>query len=269
MQQCGDVVPTTMTGVLQLKHPCCCCATVHAPLLLQYTAGWLQPRLILTSLCSPTLLNRSMFTGYAGRWRTWEVGPQASDSTKPKPAAANDADHPPSLRLIDDSTNLRLWRFKDPSAQLLQQTNLYQNPERRAAPSTRFGPYLKGNTTAGRADGYGTTTWTFGPDSSIVDVSAAHGTAHGTTHVCVQQLLTATLCNTHACRVMWDPASTTGPLAAALGPGQHCTVQLAAQTCIHALTSQRCCSTHISPIVLSEIRICAFIWQNHWSPCCP
>lgn len=63
-------------------------------------------------------------TGYAGQWRTWQVGagPGSDDecSTAGGPAAAADP------QLIDDSVNIRLWRTIDAGAHKVQQSNLYQ-----------------------------------------------------------------------------------------------------------------------------------------------
>jgi len=91
-------------------------------------------------------------TGYAGQWHTWEVTP---GSSIPKQ--------------IDSSVNIRLWRILDPSSMEVQQSNLYQAPDKMAGPSTRFAPYLTGNTMAGRADGYGLRVWSFTPESDLAN----------------------------------------------------------------------------------------------------
>jgi len=45
-----------------------------------------------------------------------------------------------------------------------------QNPDKIAGPSTRFAPYLAGNTVAGRPDGYGLRVWNFQPTSDMINV---------------------------------------------------------------------------------------------------
>ncbi|KAF8061957.1 hypothetical protein HT031_004217 [Scenedesmus sp. PABB004] len=102
-------------------------------------------------------LDDSRLVGYAGQWATWDV------------SAGGAA--PPAL--IDASVNIRLWRMTDRGAQTLKQSNLYQRPAKMAGPSTRFLPYLSGNTMEGRADGYGLREWSFGPDSDMLSPDAS------------------------------------------------------------------------------------------------
>ncbi|KAF6258783.1 hypothetical protein COO60DRAFT_1516763, partial [Scenedesmus sp. NREL 46B-D3] len=99
-------------------------------------------------------LEESRLVGYAGQWRTWDVG--------------SDPASPPAL--IDDSVNIRLWRMTDAASRSVKQANLYQAPDKMAGPSTRFLPYLTGNAMSGRPDGYGLRVWEFKPDSDLINV---------------------------------------------------------------------------------------------------
>jgi hypothetical protein len=74
--------------------------------------------------------------------------------------------------LIDDGINIRLWRITDPATFTVQQSNLYQTPAKMAGPSTRFLPYLAGNTMSGRPHGYGLRVWNFTPDSALTSPDA-------------------------------------------------------------------------------------------------
>lgn len=102
-------------------------------------------------------LEESRLVGYAGQWRTWDVG--------------TDPASPPAL--IDDSVNIRLWRITDATQRSVKQANLYQAPAKMAGPSTRFLPYLTGNAMSGRPDGYGLRVWEFKPDSDLINPDAS------------------------------------------------------------------------------------------------
>eukprot|EP00775_Hariotina_reticulata_P007230 gene7230-7443_t len=129
------------------------------------TAGSIEPRRITAKECFSDMcsmlggLNEEQNVGYAGQWVTWDVSP-----------AAAEAAGTPGPLLIDTSINIRLWRIVDAASSTVQQSNLYQTPDKMAGPSTRFAAYLAGNTMSGRPDGYGLRVWNFHPTSDMVNV---------------------------------------------------------------------------------------------------
>eukprot|EP00878_Enallax_costatus_P001749 GHUV01001905.1.p1 GENE.GHUV01001905.1~~GHUV01001905.1.p1 ORF type:complete len:466 (+),score=104.33 GHUV01001905.1:323-1720(+) len=122
-------------------------------------------------------LEETNHVGYAGQWRTWDVSAAtAADSSSSSSNSGPGSSVPTQISsagvLIDDGINIRLWRITDKESYTVQQSNLYQTPAMMAGPSTRFLPYLSGNTMSGRPDGYGLRVWNFKPDSALTSPDA-------------------------------------------------------------------------------------------------